>query len=216
MNGKLTVYPGSPAFARAWLRPQDRLMACELEPQAAAALGAQLARRNPHQDIASDGWNALTAYVPPKERRGLVLIDPPFEEEGDFARLSQSLAPRTANGRPASTCSGIRSRIAAGPTRWPTAAPVGIAQDVCGRSLIVAPLAIRAGSTAAASSSSTHRGRCRTSFPSCCQRWRKSSAAVATGGIKLDWLAGESAPARLACRGSFHADPSWCLVLSGQ
>lgn len=90
---KLTVYPGSPAFARAWLRPQDRLLVCEREPQAAAVL-----RRNLRADSRitilppSDGWDVLTAHVPPKERRGLVLVDPPFEEEGDFRRLSESLA----------------------------------------------------------------------------------------------------------------------------
>ena len=42
--------------------------------------------------IAIDGWTALTAYVPPKERRGLVLIDPPFEQPGEFTRLVQALA----------------------------------------------------------------------------------------------------------------------------
>ena len=41
--------------------------------------------------IAIDGWTALNAYVPPKERRGLVLIDPPFEDSGDFSRLAQGL-----------------------------------------------------------------------------------------------------------------------------
>jgi 23S rRNA (adenine2030-N6)-methyltransferase len=41
--------------------------------------------------LALDGWTALNAYVPPKERRGLVLIDPPFEDEGDFSRLAQGL-----------------------------------------------------------------------------------------------------------------------------
>ena len=41
--------------------------------------------------VAIDGWTALNAYVPPKERRGLALIDPPFEDAGDFSRLSQGL-----------------------------------------------------------------------------------------------------------------------------
>ena len=49
-RGRLKLYPGSPALARAWLRPQDRLIACELEPQAAAALAPPHARRYPHQD----------------------------------------------------------------------------------------------------------------------------------------------------------------------
>ena len=42
--------------------------------------------------MAIDGWTALNAYVPPKERRGLVLVDPAFEDAGDFARLAQALA----------------------------------------------------------------------------------------------------------------------------
>ena len=42
--------------------------------------------------IAIDGWTALTAYVPPVERRGVVLIDPPFEQPDEFARLAQGLA----------------------------------------------------------------------------------------------------------------------------
>jgi 23S rRNA (adenine2030-N6)-methyltransferase len=91
-RGRLTRYPGSPAIARAWLRPQDRLIACEIEPQAAAAL-----RRNLRGDVrikmlAVDGWTALGAYVPPKERRGLVLVDPPFEQDSDFYRLARGLA----------------------------------------------------------------------------------------------------------------------------
>ena len=90
-SGRLTAYPGSPAIVRALLRPQDRLVACELEPNAAAALERYLAGDRRAKALAIDGWTALNAYVPPKERRGLVLIDPPFEEEADFARLARSL-----------------------------------------------------------------------------------------------------------------------------
>jgi 23S rRNA (adenine2030-N6)-methyltransferase len=89
--GRLAVYPGSPALVGTFLRAQDRLIACELEPKAAAALEHNLARDRRSKAIAIDGWTALAAYVPPKERRGLVLIDPPFEDAGDFARLAQSL-----------------------------------------------------------------------------------------------------------------------------
>jgi len=91
-RGRLAVYPGSPAIARAWLRPQDRLTACELEPRAAEALARNM-RGDPRiKTQIVDGWTALAAYVPPHERRGLVLVDPPFEEERDFARLAQGLA----------------------------------------------------------------------------------------------------------------------------
>jgi 23S rRNA (adenine2030-N6)-methyltransferase len=91
-RGRLTLYPGSPALVRAWLRPQDRLIACETEPQAAAALRRNLRGDARIKTLALDGWTALGAYVPPKERRGLVLVDPPFEQDSDFFRLAHGLA----------------------------------------------------------------------------------------------------------------------------
>ncbi len=117
--GRLTTYPGSPALVRAFLRPQDRLVACELEPNAAAALERNFAHDRRIKAIAIDGWTALNAYVPPKERRGLVLIDPPFEEGARFlaSRRKASKAP-TANGRAESTSCGTRSRRASSRTRW--------------------------------------------------------------------------------------------------
>jgi 23S rRNA (adenine2030-N6)-methyltransferase len=90
-GGRLTTYPGSPALVRAFMRAQDRLTACELEPKAAAALARNLHGDRRSKAIAIDGWTALNAYVPPKERRGLVLIDPPFEDAGEFPRLAQAL-----------------------------------------------------------------------------------------------------------------------------
>jgi 23S rRNA (adenine2030-N6)-methyltransferase len=89
--GELTAYPGSPALARMLLRTQDRLIACELEPKAAAALARNLDGDRRCKAIAINGWTALNAYVPPKERRGLVLIDPPFEDPGDFPRLAHAI-----------------------------------------------------------------------------------------------------------------------------
>ena len=90
-RGRLKTYPGSPALARAWLRPQDRLIACEIEPQAAAALRQNLRGDTRIKTLEIDGWTALGAYVPPKERRGLVLVDPPFEQDSDFFRLARGL-----------------------------------------------------------------------------------------------------------------------------
>ena len=81
---RLRVYPGSPALARAWLRPQDRLIACELEPKAAASLSRNLRGDARIKTLRLDGWTALNAYVPPKERRGVVLVDPSFEADTDF------------------------------------------------------------------------------------------------------------------------------------
>jgi 23S rRNA (adenine2030-N6)-methyltransferase len=91
-RGRLTVYPGSPALARAWLRPQDRLIACEIEPQAGAALRRNLRGDVRIKTLVLDGWTALGAYLPPKERRGLVLVDPPFEQDSDFYRLARGLS----------------------------------------------------------------------------------------------------------------------------
>jgi 23S rRNA (adenine2030-N6)-methyltransferase len=88
----LAVYPGSPALVRHWLRAQDRMVACEAEPAAARALSDRMRGDNRIRAVAIDGYTALNAYVPPKERRGLVLIDPPFEQPDEFARLEQALA----------------------------------------------------------------------------------------------------------------------------
>ncbi|MGH6790500.1 MAG: 23S rRNA (adenine(2030)-N(6))-methyltransferase RlmJ [Pseudolabrys sp.] len=89
---RLKAYPGSSALARAWLRPQDRLIACELEPKAARALANQLRGDTRIKILQIDGWTALSAYVPPKERRGVVLVDPPFEQDSDYVRLARGLA----------------------------------------------------------------------------------------------------------------------------
>jgi 23S rRNA (adenine2030-N6)-methyltransferase len=88
---ELRHYPGSPVLVRHLLRPQDRLVACELEPRAAAALSRHL-RGSPVAKVMSiDGWMALNAYVPPTERRGLVIVDPPFEQPDDFIRLADGV-----------------------------------------------------------------------------------------------------------------------------
>ena len=90
--GAVKTYPGSPVLVRAFLRPQDRLIACELEPVAHAALSRAMQRDARVKTLAIDGWTALSAYVPPPERRGLILTDPPFERDDDFPRLTQGLA----------------------------------------------------------------------------------------------------------------------------
>jgi 23S rRNA (adenine2030-N6)-methyltransferase len=85
---ELKAYPGSPLIARAMLRPQDRLTACELEPSARKQLIEQLKRDAQARVVDLDGWVALPAFVPPNERRGLVLIDPAFEASDEFERLA--------------------------------------------------------------------------------------------------------------------------------
>lgn len=91
-DGNLGFYPGSPLLVRRLLRPQDRLSALELHPEDAGTLGALFAGDFQTRVIRLDGWLALGAHVPPKEKRGLVLVDPPFEAEGEFERLADGLA----------------------------------------------------------------------------------------------------------------------------
>ena len=91
-DAELKTYPGSPALARALMRRQDRLVACELEPYAAATLARELRGDSRSKVVTIDGWIALEAYVPPNERRGVVLVDPPFEQADEFSRLVHGLA----------------------------------------------------------------------------------------------------------------------------
>jgi len=88
----LTAYPGSPLIARALLRPQDRLTACEVEPKARKRLIDALRRDTQARVVDLDGWVALPAFVPPKERRGLVVIDPPYEQKNEFERMAEGFS----------------------------------------------------------------------------------------------------------------------------
>jgi len=91
-QAQLIAYPGSPLIARALLRPQDRMTACEVEPKARKRLIEALRRDTQARVVDLDGWMALPAFVPPKERRGLVLIDPSFEQKNEFERLAAGFA----------------------------------------------------------------------------------------------------------------------------
>jgi 23S rRNA (adenine2030-N6)-methyltransferase len=88
----LQAYPGSPLIARALLRPQDRLTACEVEAGARKQLIDALRRDAQARVVDLDGWTALPAFVPPNERRGLVLIDPPFEAKDEFDHVADGFA----------------------------------------------------------------------------------------------------------------------------
>lgn len=90
--GGLRHYPGSPELAARLLREQDHLELFELHPQAARALRARYAR-NPRVHVhRRDGFEGLVAVVPPTERRGIVLIDPAYEEKNDFSRVADVVA----------------------------------------------------------------------------------------------------------------------------
>jgi 23S rRNA (adenine2030-N6)-methyltransferase len=84
-------YPGSPWIAHRLLRPQDRMALCERQPDECAALRFEFrdaARVSVHE---LDGYESVRAMLPPPERRALVLIDPPYEEQDEFARIAAAL-----------------------------------------------------------------------------------------------------------------------------
>ncbi len=87
-----STYPGSPMLVSAMLRRQDRAIAIEKHPRDAETLTRILTYDQRIKAIALDGWTALNAMIPPPERRGLVLIDPPFEEPGELERLADEIA----------------------------------------------------------------------------------------------------------------------------
>ena len=90
-QGNVELYPGSPALAYALQRPQDRSVLMELHPEDVATLKTW-AHRRAHVEVHwRDAYEGIPALVPPREHRGLVLIDPPYEEERDDWKSLQSL-----------------------------------------------------------------------------------------------------------------------------
>ena len=88
---KLGLYPGSPAIVRALLREHDRLACCELQPDDCAVLRRWAARDGQTSVHLRDGYEAIGALLPPRQARGLVLIDPPYEAPGEFDRVLAAL-----------------------------------------------------------------------------------------------------------------------------
>lgn len=91
LAANLRHYPGSPFIVNALLRPQDKLIAAELHPAEAAALRRRFYDRKNIMVHQRDGFEALSALWPPPEKRGLVLIDPPYEKPDDYDRITQAL-----------------------------------------------------------------------------------------------------------------------------
>ncbi|RWX75845.1 23S rRNA (adenine(2030)-N(6))-methyltransferase RlmJ [Neorhizobium lilium] len=91
-NGGVRLYPGSPKLARMLFRPQDRLSAMELHPDDYNRLHRLFEGDYQVRATELDGWLALGAHLPPKEKRGIVLVDPPFEAEGEYSRLVTGFA----------------------------------------------------------------------------------------------------------------------------
>ena len=140
-GNKVDTYPGSPLLLANALREQDRLACCELQPDEAAALKTLLGNNAQVGVHERDGYGALAALLPPKEKRGLVLIDPPYEAQ--LAEFDQ-----------------IIPAIRAGLTRWPTGMfalwyPIKLrralqpfyrrAADLPAKSVLLAELQVRPG-----------------------------------------------------------------------
>lgn len=109
------LYPGSPLLCAGLLRPQDRLALVELHAEDHAAL-AELFRADPRVAVhRRDGHEAARALTPFPERRGLVLLDPPFEAPGEFERLAATLAAvnRRARGLVLAAWYPVKGRAAA-------------------------------------------------------------------------------------------------------
>ncbi len=87
----LHVYPGSPAFIQEYLRAKDRLFVSELHPHDFQELEAHFATDKRIKFFNQDGLALLKAVLPPAEKRGLVFIDPPFEQTDEFAQIVNSI-----------------------------------------------------------------------------------------------------------------------------
>ena len=83
------LYPGSPWFISQMMRKQDRALFYEKHPEDYAALNKSITAKN-IRSICDDGWHTIKSKLPPLEKRGLVLVDPPFEQEGEFQRLAEA------------------------------------------------------------------------------------------------------------------------------
>jgi 23S rRNA (adenine2030-N6)-methyltransferase len=92
VSDTLGVYPGSPAIALRLMRRRDTLIANELHPEERSRLERAIGGDRRVKVIGLDAWIALKALLPPKERRGVVLIDPPFEARDDLDRMATGLA----------------------------------------------------------------------------------------------------------------------------
>lgn len=89
-GNEIKSYPGSPALMLALARTQDRIFACELHPEDGEALRRSLGADPRLRVTIGDGYERLQALVPPREKRGVVLIDPPFEQPAEFEHLARA------------------------------------------------------------------------------------------------------------------------------
>jgi 23S rRNA (adenine2030-N6)-methyltransferase len=195
-GGGLRRYPGSPLIALSLMRPQDRLVASELEPGAAAALAANLRRDARARAVAIDGWMALNAYVPPKERRGVVVIDPPYEDKREFARLPDSLSAAQHKWATGIFLLWYPIKDRSGPDRLAAAlrrgAPARIAPKIVRAELAWAPDEASSRLTGAGLIVVNPPWRLAEELARLLPALRSVLAPAAGGRATIDWLAGQS------------------------
>jgi 23S rRNA (adenine2030-N6)-methyltransferase len=91
-DGALRSYPGSPQIALQMTRPQDRLQLFELHPTESAVLKKYFSKAGRRVSVqAADGFAGLKAVLPPPSRRGLVLVDPSYEDKADYRKVVAAL-----------------------------------------------------------------------------------------------------------------------------
>lgn len=91
-DGELNIYPGSPRIARHLMRDHDRMVLMELHTTEYPLLKQEFAHDNAVAVHHMDGYEGISAWLPPKEKRGLVLIDPSYEQKDEFRRVVQTLS----------------------------------------------------------------------------------------------------------------------------
>ncbi|ELY2588969.1 23S rRNA (adenine(2030)-N(6))-methyltransferase RlmJ [Cronobacter sakazakii] len=91
-SGQLRYYPGSPLIARQLLRPQDSLQLTELHPSDFPLLRGEFQKDERARVERADGYQQLKSKLPPASRRGLILIDPPYEIKTDYQAVVQGIS----------------------------------------------------------------------------------------------------------------------------
>ena len=117
-HSAITAYPGSPTIVARLRRPTDRLVLMETLPREAAALRAAIGRPRLVSVLESDGYAALKAQLPPRENRGLVLIDPPYESDLEFDKVITGLDTAHERWPTGTYCIWYPRTDRAGPVRF--------------------------------------------------------------------------------------------------
>lgn len=94
-KGQLSFYPGSPVIAKRLMRPQDKLRLFELHPNDYTALHSTFIKDKNTSVYKSDGFNSINSLLPPPPRRGVILIDPPYENKQDYVQVISTVKNAT-------------------------------------------------------------------------------------------------------------------------